>query len=328
MKMKHTYLVVLAIGVLPCLLSCDDNHEKPAAPTPDAEALTSFVSTNIDERIQTFTLNATAGGEVVGSEGTIVKFEASAFLTLDGNLVTGNVTVELIEIYDRASMLLTQKPTVGRNDDDDLAMLVSGGEFFVNATQAGNQLKLASGYQLIVPTSNTDGPDNDMQLFTGVEECEGDRCKIVWDEEKERGLEIGEFQTTGGVFSVYYAFQSQFCWTNIDRWYNDPRPKTTIFVDVPEGFDNTNCAVYIVYDGEPTALGRFDMYDEETGMFTEHYGLIPVGLEAHIVLVSIIEDEIHYAIQATTIVENHIEVIDDVQSITEEELVDLIDDLP
>ena len=69
-------------------------------------------------------------------------------------------------------------------------------------------------------------------------------------------------------------------------------------------------------------------YDDKTKRFTEHYGLIPIGLNVHIILVSIIDDEIHYAIKSTTITENHVEVISAVQSITQEELTALIDDLP
>ena len=63
----------------------------------------------------------------------------------------------------------------------------------------------------------------------------------------------------GAPVTGYGTFISNFGWTNIDRWYNDPRPKTTLFVDLPEGFDNTNCNVYVSYDGEPTALALLDM---------------------------------------------------------------------
>jgi hypothetical protein len=86
--------------------------------------------------------------------------------------------------------------------------------------------------------------------------------------------------------------------------------------------------VYLAYDGEPTALASFDMYDKDKKLFTEHYGLIPIGLKVHFIFVSIIEDEIHYAIQPATITENHTEVIGEVESITEADLIKLIDDLP
>lgn len=310
------------------IISCDDKNETPAGPKPDKVALHEFFNSGINERIQHFTVSSSTGGNVTGSKGTVIKFSANAFLTLNGDGVTGNVDVELIEIYDRSTMLLTKKHTNGKKETGDISTLVSGGEFYVNASQNGVQLKPAKGFTIVAPTKNTGEIDQDMRQFTGVVTCEGDDCDVIWEENMDRGIEIGEFQGTGGFQTAYFVFQSQFGWTNIDRWYSDPRPKTTIFVDVPEGFDNSNCAVFIAYDGEPTALGRFDKYDVTKGMFTEHYGLIPIGLKVYFILISIIENKIHYAIQGATITENHVEVIDAVQSITEEELIDLIGDLP
>jgi hypothetical protein len=130
------------------------------------------------------------------------------------------------------------------------------------------------------------------------------------------------------VFTAYYTFQNKFGWTNIDKWFNDPRPKTTIFVDLPEGYDDSNCAIYLSYDGEPRALAQFDRYDEATGLFTEHYGLIPVGLKVHFIVVSIVEDQWHYAVAAATIGEDHVEVIEELGPTTEAGLEELIDSLP
>jgi hypothetical protein len=310
------------------LTSCNDKDETPASPKPDKAALKEFFDGGIHTSKQMFTLNSSTGGNITGDLGTILNFNTDAFLTLNGEAVTGNVAIEFIEIYNRSSMLLTKRPTIGRNGNDDMAMLISGGEFYVNAFQNGVQLKPASGFTIVAPTENTGGIDQDMRLFTGLEECVDDDCDIIWEENEDRGIEVGEFQDAGGFQTAYFVFQSQFGWTNIDRWYNDPRPKTTIFVDVPEGFDDSNCAVFIAYDGEPTALGRLDKYDVKTGMFTEHYGLIPIGLEVHFILVSIIDDEIHYAIQGATIKENHVEVITEVKSITEADLIELINKLP
>jgi hypothetical protein len=128
--------------------------------------------------------------------------------------------------------------------------------------------------------------------------------------------------------STYNIFRNQFGWTNIDRWYSDPRPKTTLFVDVPEGYDNTNCSVYLSYDGEPTALASFDRYDSTTALFTEHYGQIPIGLEVHFIMVSVINDQWYYAIRPATIGANHVETFTELQPITEVALITMIDALP
>jgi hypothetical protein len=314
--------------VVTTIAACDGDEPTIQPPQPDAEALHQWFDASTENRVQHFTIDVSTGGNITGEHGTILQFNANDFLKLNGDAVTGTVDIELIEVYDRATMLLTKKPTNGKRDDGSISTLISGGEFYVNATQDGIQLKPKSGFTIVAPTENTGEINQDMQKFDGVIACEQDDCDLLWEEDGDRGIEVGEWQTTGGFKTVYYVFQSKFGWTNIDRWYNDPRPKTTIFVDVPEGFDNTNCAVYVMYDGEPTALASFDMYDEDKKLFTEHYGLIPVGLEVHFILVSIIEDKIHYAVQAATITEDHVEVIGAVEAISEEELIDLIHDLP
>jgi hypothetical protein len=330
MKIIHFLSKALLTAlVLTNPLGCDEETPAiPQNPEPDGEALHQWFDTNTENQEQHFSLTSSTGGNITGEKGTIVKFGANAFTKLNGDPVTGSVDITLIELYDRASMLLAKKPTNGKMSDGSVSTLVSGGEFYINVTQGGVQLNLKSGFTIVAPTENTGEIDQEMNLFNGEINCDGDDCDLVWQEVKDRGIEIGEFQTTGGFKTAYYAFQSKFGWTNIDRWYSDPRIKTKLFVKVPEGYDRSNCAVYMTYDGEPTALASFDAYDNDKKLFTEHYGLIPIGLKVHFIFVSIVEDEIHYALQSATIVENHIETINDVKAITQEQLVDLVDALP
>lgn len=114
--------------------------------------------------------------------------------------------------------------------DGSISTLVSGGEFYINATQDGIQLNLKSGFTIVAPTENTGEIDQEMNLFNGEINGDGDDCDLIWQEVNDRGIEIGEFQTTGGFKTAYYAFQSKFGWTNIDRWYNDLRTKTKILL--------------------------------------------------------------------------------------------------
>jgi hypothetical protein len=46
-----------------------------------------------------------------------------------------------------------------------------------------------------------------MGLFDGVETCIGDDCDVVWQKNNDRGVEVGEFQTTGGVHTAYFVFR-------------------------------------------------------------------------------------------------------------------------
>ncbi len=322
---KNQLQIITGIALLFFIQLGCDKSEAPVKPKPDGAALQALTSTNIQTQTQRFVLDATTGGSIKGSKGAILQFPANGLLTTAGVAVSGNVDIEFIEIYSRSSMLLAQKPSVGKRSDGNKEMLVSGGEFYVNVTKDGSALKPNGGYSIIVPTSNTGASTAGMNLFNGVEDCVDNVCNLVWQEQDAtRGIEVGQFQNVGGVYSAYYAFQNKFGWTNIDRWYSDPRPKSTIFVEVPEGYNNSNCAVFIAYSGVPPALGRFDKFDDKTRRFTEHYGLIPIGLNVHIILVSMAENKISYAIKNVTITENQVVVINEVKTVTEEELIKLI----
>jgi hypothetical protein len=49
----------------------------------------------------------------------------------------------------------------------------------------------------------------------------------------------------------YYVSFGNFGWTNVDRFIATQDPKHR-FLCAPEGYDNTNSAIYLSYDGEGT----------------------------------------------------------------------------
>ena len=258
--------------------SAVSNVQAPPAPE-DFEALALYARQDL---LQSYTVDVNALGYINGEQGTVLSFLGPDSLShQDGSPVTGNVTVELLEVFDKGTMLVANMPSMGQMPDGWIAQLVSGGEHFVNATQGDEQLVLNTGFILTAPVD---------------EEVGGDEFMINQTDDDPTG--------NGGL--QYWSLSSQFGWSNIDRWYSDPRPKTTIHVDVPEGFDDTNCAVYLSYDNEPTALANFDTYDASTELFSEHYGLIPIGLEVHVILVTEFEGQWSYAIQAETIVDGQL----------------------
>ncbi len=288
-------------------------------PTPEAfQALTLDAR---DAQIQVFSVLASDWNYLEGEQGSTLFFWPETFITTSGDLASGEIEIELIEIFDKGSMLVTDMPSIGQRPSGEVAQLISGGEHYVGATQDGEELALNSSFQMTAPVDNTGGPDFDMTLFRaevtdGVDADLDDQA--VWieqgadpDTDGGDGIEVVRGEpgegATGEFAGTYYSMiSSQFGWSNIDRWYSDPRPKTTIHVDVPDGWDDTNSAVYLSYDGEPSALARMDTFDGATGYFSEHYGLIPIGLEVHLIFVTESEGDWSYAIQGTTIVDGHL----------------------
>jgi len=326
---------VLGIMVLASLASCIDDNNEVAQSQPDGEALAARFLDNRVDALQEFTLDAASGGVITGTQGTQVTFQPNSF-GINGSPVTGNVTVELIEIYDKASMLLKNKSTLGMRDNGDKEALKSAGEFFINAKQGSNELELLAMANVNSRPVDFADLDGGMQIFRGGpdQDCDGidDDCDWVEADEDGNGeqddAQIRDAQGADGAFATYNYDIGDFGWTNLDRWYNYAGAKTEIFIDVPNEFNQDNCAVYLSYDGEPTALARMDVYNTELEMFTEHYGLIPVGLEVHIIMVAEIDGQLNYAIQGTTIVDDHIEVISSLSPITQAALETLINDLP
>ena len=309
------------------LSSCktsDDNDLPPFEPTPaTAQEFKNIKDQALENIKQTFSFNSDDGYITLTSANGVDIYINGDCLTLNGNEITGNVDVEFVEIFEKGNMLTTNKPTMGTMPNGDKALLLTGGEFFIEATKDGQVLDTNCGISLSVPTSLTGGADNDMVLWTGTIDEEDN---LTWDE-------VEDATGQGGVFvegGEYYAFLEQFGWTNIDRFYNDPRPKTLIKAQAPVGFNFTNSAIYLSYDGEDTGLASLDTYDGTLNLFSEHYGQIPIGLECHVIFATEDNGMWRYAIKAVTIVADDIITFDysETTTVTEAQFIDIINALP
>lgn len=292
---KKIGLLILAMTTFASCDNTDGDDIKLSPPT--AAAFKSINEKGVKRNTQNFTMTAGNGVVTLTSAKGVKLYINGDCLTKNGNPVTGQVDIEYIELFDKGNMLVTNKPTMGIMPDGKKNLLISGGEFFIKATQGGVELKTSCSLSMIVPTALTDGYDNLMTLWTGVIDEDGE---LAWKD--ARGADgKGGVQGEG---NNYYVTFGNFGWTNVDRFYSDPRPKTTILVDVPEGYDNTNSAVYLSYDGEGNnALAKLDTYTA-AGLFSEHYGQIPVGLACHIIFATEDNGNWRYAIKGVTTTAN------------------------
>lgn len=327
---KHIFGTILmgALVLTSCTKTSDDLDIDPGENfiRPTAEEFNAIQDIALENLTQTFQFNAEDGSTSLTSESGVSININGACLTLNGNPVTGQVDLDFVEIFDKGSMLTTNKPTMGIMPNDDKALLISGGEFLIVATQNGNALETTCDIQLMIPSNLTGGTDNDMILWNGIINANDE---LAWEENNADPATGGG----RGVFAEgnqYFAFIGDFGWSNVDRFYSDPRPKTTILVGVPEGYNNTNSSVFLSYDGEDAGLANLDTYDPVSGLFSEHYGQIPIGLECHVIFVSEEADDWKYAVQAATIVENGVITITDTETaiVTQSQLETIINGLP
>ncbi|MEX0275304.1 MAG: hypothetical protein AB3N16_13095 [Flavobacteriaceae bacterium] len=289
---------------------------------PTAQEFAKLQSDALEDLTQQFQFEAEDGSTTFTSEkGVNITINGSC-LKLDGNPVSGSVDVAFVELFDKGHMLVTNKPTMGVLPNGNKKLLISGGEFYIRATQDGEPLDNDCDIILTVPSDLTGGSDPDMVLWNGTIDDDGN---LTWEEDPANATGQGGVFVEGGQ---YYAFLSDFGWSNIDRFYNDPRPKTTIYVQAPTGYDYTNSNIYLSYDGENTGLAALDTYED--GLFSEHYGEIPIGLECHVIFISEDNGNWKYAIKPVTIAADEIITFSLAETAvaTEAQLTDLINDLP
>lgn len=293
MKNQIKKIGLLALATI-FFTSCTNNEELAPIP-PTAAAFKGINEAGIKKNTQTFTATAGTGTiTLTSAKGVVITLNGNA-LTKNGNPVTGPIDITYIELFDKGNMLITNKPTMGIMADGNRSLLKSGGEFFIKASQGGVDLVSTGAIQLQVPANLTGGIDNAMTLWKGEIDTNDN---LAWREVKDAA---GGKGGVGAQGNTYYVTFGNFGWTNVDKFYSDPRPKTTILADAPDGYDNTNSAIYLSYDGEGTnALAKLDTYTA-AGLFSEHYGQIPIGLACHVIFVTEDNGNWRYAIKAVTV---------------------------
>jgi len=137
-------LLVSALVFTSCTKNDNDNLIIPAT----GEEFNAIKDQALENIIQNFQFNAEDGSATFTSENGVQITINGSCLTKNGNAVTGAVDVEYVEIFNKGTMLTTNKPTMGILPNGDKALLISGGEFFVEATQDGEALETSCGFQM------------------------------------------------------------------------------------------------------------------------------------------------------------------------------------
>ncbi|MCK8481612.1 hypothetical protein [Psychroserpens algicola] len=288
--MKTQYVLFL---VLPFMFFSCNSDDPSTKQLPTADDYKSIFLNVINNKTQEFTFDVSTNPAVFTTAKGVEISLNTACLQIDGAQVSGECTLEVVELFDKGEMLVTNKPTYGLDENGDKALLISGGEFSIKAYQNGLSIDNVCGYSVNVPANLTGGVNPDMTLWTGVV---NDSIDIVWDEidgDNQEGFIEGEADT-------YYCYFGDFGWTNLDIFYSDENPQTTLKVEPPSGYDNTNSDVFLSYVGEPNALATLDVFTND-GYFSEHYGKLPIGIQVNLIFVSEDDGEFTYALKTVTI---------------------------
>jgi hypothetical protein len=259
---------------------------------------------------QVFIVNAQLECRLTGAGGTIVKIAPNSFVDENGEVVKGEVQVEMKEMYTKSDMILSNAHTVCYN-----APLKSGGEIFLGASRNGEPLILANDKPISVEVPATSAET--MQLFNG----KPDGNTIDWD--LASPVEIIPVINSNSSTGFSYNFISpNMNWLNCDRFVSSRNPSdisyytptTKVNVRLLNIYDSTNTAVFIVYDKQNTVT-KFDgfyKYDgstkllpDQNGFNTEFYS-VQEGSDVTIVAIAVIDGRYYSSMEQTRIQKDHV----------------------
>lgn len=287
LKFKGSYairalqsFVIVTFAIL-CLPSCNkDEYEviDNGEAIPTSAALKLLFNEKEASLSNVLIFDASTTLNYTSPRGVLLTINGSCLLK-NGNPVTGDVKVKYIEIFDKGDMLTSNRPTLG-NVSGNKELLISGGEFYIQATQEGVPLTLSCPMSLDVPTSITGGTQAGMLPFTGTIDANDD---LAWDQ-----ATTFDFITQTAVYS---ALVPSFGWFNCDRYTGSAGPKTTITANVPAGY-GANAGIFLAVKTFPNSLGK-------------SYGLFPIGLDCYLIFVTLKDGKFRYAIKPQVLTANH-----------------------
>ena len=321
--MKTYNILIIAIALVGSIfLSCNKEDENPSTDTPDptteteepsAVDLRNFFLDNRENKVQSFTEDASSSITITTNSGSTFGFVASSFQKADGSVVSGNIDIEIIELLDKRDMVLTNTPTMGNLQNGGRAPLISGGQFRITASQNGEELELRNGYNVTAQITAPNGVDLNMEAFYGTTTDD----TLTWDS-VDSSLVFGQGNT-------YTAFFDSINWINLDYFMNSGGNNTQVEVELPQGFNNTNVALFVSFDGMNSLA---NLYNGQNNVFTTNPYEIPVGTSVHFIAVAFINGDPHAAIVPATIGNNHYEVISALTQTTPAQLQSDLDALP
>ncbi len=244
---------------------------------------------------QRFTVEAGRDTVILGADSTVLHFYTNSFKDASGNIVSsGNIGIELIEMYTPGDMVLNRATTAM----SDGRLLESGGQVKISAVMNGKVLS-ANRYGIGFRSKNGNG--RAMSLYFG--DRKNADSIVTWTE--------GGSDTTQPSSGFLYMFRecNSFDFVNCDRLESREGKNTTIQVVMPDAsFSPENTQIYVIEPKTNSATmgAKTQPYDKNTLSFTlgNHGNLVAVGMQYVLVVIAKKEDNYYFDMQSGTITEN------------------------
>jgi hypothetical protein len=161
--MNYTLRTTAALCAATLMLnaSCKKHPDNTSEPTQYDRTQANKAFAPLQKTPQKFTVTAGVAKKIMGAEGTILSFYPNSFKDKNGNIITtGNIDIELTELYKLGDMIAHRTSTV-----TSAGVLTSGGELNIKATMNGQEVFANTyGVGFKSPTAATSKP---MELYYG-----------------------------------------------------------------------------------------------------------------------------------------------------------------
>ncbi len=268
------------------------------APAPVSQPTKPKRSSPITGTTQVFKVNAKNEIDITGSLGTHFIFPKNCFTDANGKSVSGDFTIEIVEVYTRDEMIRHNLNTTSNNK-----LLESGGMAYVRASNSDGELSLASYAQYTVEFP-TDNQIKGMQLFYG----DTSSGNLDWVPKPAPVTKGGDWDYAAQQSLDKYVFtSSKLGWINCDHFLLN-----YVVTDlVVESNDTAGVSFCLVFKDFNSIMLRDLNADEIT------FRNVPVGQTATIVAFRKTEAGAFYASQQVKLEDNMHQSISMVQ-LTEE----------
>jgi len=196
---------------------------------------------------QLFTVNAINGGAFKSNNGAVLHVMANSFVDQAGQSVTGTLEIQFKEIYEAYDMILNNKVTMS-----DGLPLVSGGEFYIDATLQGKELRLAPGKILEIDLPPSAVNLDQMQVFNGQTDNMGN---INWKPNPDPNNTVARRDSGMTLnYNIYFDTATQF-WLNCDQFEIPPFASYTVMPGNCPDIDST--MVFVDFTGKNAAVTMY-----------------------------------------------------------------------
>ncbi len=285
---------------------------------PQAPDLTKILSVPV----QTFYLESNTDTIFYGKEGTILFIRPACLTFHDSTAATGKIKFELKEIYSKEALLKERAYTVSNG-----SVLESDGSVYINAFSE-NATPLYIACDDAVKIRLPKYIQTNMTYFEGMRNEDGnmnwnlsDNINPVYEERDTESFiaEDDSYEETQiqKSLNTYFFSIKNFGWINCDRFYDDPRNKTSFVAtfNAPESEKKfTEVYNYIVFD---SLMSVIPLYKDNSGQWvcTD----LPVGAPVTCISIQKTDTHLYYGIEKTRVGDRESLIIQ-LNAINEQEL--------